>query len=135
MENTLNENLHYTVYFKHFLKWKNLGIFNDLFDIVVRITQKFNNCENFFIDTSIFRNIGGIGDTSYTYKIKSKKGTKVSILVDSKGNPLSIHCVSANVSDICLVIPSIIKIKDNDSKIKIKNLIGDKGYVSKKIKN
>ncbi len=68
-----------------------------------KITQKFNNSENFFIDTSIFRNIGGIGDTSYSYKIKSKRGTKVSILVDSKGNPLSIHCVSANVSDICLV--------------------------------
>jgi len=60
------------------------------------------------------------------------RATKVSILVDSKGNPLSIHCVSANVSDICLVLPSIYKIKDNNLKNKIKNLIGDKGYVSKK---
>ena len=130
--NSLNEKLHYTVYHKHFLKWAKLGIFLDLNEIVKLIVSKLNNINSdAYIDSTIIRNIGGIEDVSYNHKIKSKKGTKVSIIVNSKGIPLSIHIVSANFHDVSLVMRNFYKINKNT---KIKNLIGDKGYVSSKLK-
>ena len=86
--------------------------------------------KNCYVDSTIIRNICGIEDVNYTYKIKSKKGTKVSIIVNSKGIPLSIHTTNSNYSDVSLVLPSYMKINKN---IKIENLLGDKGYVSNKI--
>lgn len=130
--NSLNEKLHYTVYHKHFLKWTKLGIFLNLNEIVKSIVSKFNDINSdAYIDTSIIRNIGGIEDISYNHKIKSKRGTKVSIIVNSKGIPLSIHIVSANFHDVSLVMPNFYKI---NKKTKIDNLIGDKGYISAKTK-
>lgn len=130
--NSLNEKLHYSVYFKHFMKWTKLGIFFELNQIVASMIAKLNNINSdAYIDSSIIRNIGGIEDISYNHKIKSKRGTKVSIIVNSKGVPLSIHIVNSNFHDVSLVLPNYYKINKN---IKITNLIGDKGYVSSKTK-
>lgn len=130
--NSLTEKLHYTVYHKHFIKWCNQGIFKNLNEIVSIMVSKFKKInKDAYIDTTIIRNIGGIEDISHNYKIKSKKGTKVSIIVNSLGMPLSIHVVNSNYHDVSLVLPTYYKINKN---IKIENLIGDKGYVSEKIK-
>jgi transposase len=130
--NSLNEKLHYTVYHKHYIKWIKLGIFYDLYQIVTSIVSKFDKINSdVYIDSAIIRNIGGIEDISYNHKIKSKRGTKVSIIVNSKGMPLSIHVVNSNHHDVSLVLPNIHKINKN---IKAKNLIADKGYISDKIK-
>jgi transposase len=133
--NSLNEKLHYSVYHKHFLKWTNLGIFHELFYIIQKITAKLNlinnNNNNTFIDTTILRNMCGTEDISYNYKIKSKNGTKISIIVNSIGIPLSFHVANSNIHDVSLILPNFNKI---DKNIKIKNLIGDKGYISNKIK-
>ena len=131
--NSLTEKLHYTVYHKHFLKWCNLGIFKKLNEIISIMVSKFKKINNdCYIDTTIIRNIGGIEDISHNYKIKSKRGTKVSIIVNSKGIPLSIHVVNSNYHDVTLVLPTFYKI---NKKIKIKNLIGDKGYISAKMRD
>jgi putative transposase len=131
--NSLKEKLHYTVYHKHFIKWINLGIFFELNNIVTLMISKLNNINSdAYIDTAIIRNIGGIEDISYNHKIKSKKGTKVSIIVNAKGMPLSIHIVNSNHHDVSLVLPNLFKINKGT---KIDNLIGDRGYVSTKIKN
>ena len=130
--NTITDKLHYTVYHKHYINWCRLGIFNELYQIVLKMkTQLKKINKNCYVDSTIIRNICGIEDANYTYKIKSKKGTKVSIIVNSKGIPLSIHTTNSNYSDVSLVLPSYMKINKN---IKIENLIGDKGYVSNKIK-
>jgi hypothetical protein len=88
--------------------------------------------DDVFIDSTIIRNIGGTQDVSYNHKIKSKKGTKVSIIVNSKGMPLSIHTVDARHHDVSLVLPNYFKVHKNT---KIKNIIGDKGYISLSHKN
>jgi transposase len=78
--NSLNEKLNYTVYHKHFMKWTKVGIFNKLNLITTSMIHKLNSINSdAYIDSSIIRNIGGIEDISYNHKIKSKKGTKVSI--------------------------------------------------------
>lgn len=130
--NSLKENLHYSVYNKHFLKWTEKGIFSELNKIVSLMISKLENINSdAYIDTSIIRNIGGIEDISYNHKIKSKRGTKVSIIVNSKGMPLSIHIANSNYHDVSLVLPSYYKMNKST---KIKNLIGDKGYMSNKTK-
>ena len=130
--NSLKEKLHYTVYHKHYLKWINQGIFNNLNNIITNMISKFNDINStVYIDSAIIRNIGGIEDISYNHKIKSKRGTKVSIIVNSKGIPISIHVVNSNHHDVSLVLPNYYKI---NKRTKINKIVGDKGYMSSKLK-
>jgi transposase len=133
--NSLSEKLHYTVYNKKFAEWTDEGIIENFYYLLTLVNnklKKFNN--NFYIDTTIFRNMQGIEDISYNYKIKSKRGTKLSILVDSNGVPVSLVCVSANHNDVTLVLPNYYKLNDKIKK-NISNIICDKGYVSKQLKD
>lgn len=133
--NSLNDELHYSVYHKKYLEWNNNGLIQKFYNLLILINVKlYKMTGNYYIDSAIIRNMQGINDVSYNYKIKSKKGTKVSILVDSKGIPVSIHCVAANYSDVSLVLPNYQKIDDSIKK-NIKNIICDAGYVSIKLKN
>jgi len=132
--NSLNEKLNYTVYNKKFTEWVDKGIIEKFFYLLTLVNnklKKFNG--NFYIDTTIFRNMQGIEDISYNHKIKSKRGTKLSILVDSNGIPVSLVCVTAKYNDVTLVLPNYNKL-NNKIKQNISNIICDKGYVSRNLK-
>ena len=75
----------------------------------------------------------GIENISYNHKIKSKRGTKISVLVDSNGIPISLVCVSANHSDVKLVLSNYCKLNKH-IKNNIVNIVCDKGYVSSQLK-
>ena len=131
---TLNEKLHYSVYHKHFINYVNKNIFDDFFDIIKKLTNKLPNIDNnLYIDSAIVRNVKGVEDIDYNYKIKNKRGSKITILVNSLGIPISVHLSSASVNDVKLVYPTLDKV-NNKTKYR-KNIITDKGYISKKIKH
>jgi len=66
-----------------------------------------------------------IGENYYD---KFKLATKLSIITDDIGVPVSIHLQKCNIHDIKLVIPNIKKLQiDTDT---TQYLIADKGYVS-----
>jgi transposase len=133
--NSLTEKLHFSVYNKKFIEWTDEGIVENFYYLLTLVNdklKKFNN--NFYIDTTIFRNMQGIEDISYNHKIKSKRGTKLSILVDSNGIPVSLVCVSAKHNDVTLVLPNYHKLNDK-IKNNISNIICDKGYISRALKD
>ena len=111
-----------------------------------------SNKSTYYIDSAVIRNIKGVEDISYCYKIKSKRGTKLmraksfaflasggkaklfrpTVLTNNLGMPLDIICSAANVHDINFVLPSCKNMKEKG--IEMESLIGDKGYISEKIK-
>ena len=54
------------------------------------------------------------------------------VLTNNLGMPLDIICSAANVHDINFVLPSCKNMKEKG--IEMESLIGDKGYISEKIK-
>lgn len=38
--NTITDKLHYTIYHKHYISWCRLGIFNELYQIVLKMKTK-----------------------------------------------------------------------------------------------
>ena len=128
----INDNLHYSVYHKHFRKWTKLGLFNELYSIVTNMIKKLDTYNlNCFVDSTIIRNICGTQDISHNHKIKSKKGTKITVIVNSKGMPLSFHTTEARHNDVTLVLPCYNKINKETN---VRKLSGDKGYISKNMK-
>ena len=140
--NTLQCPLHYSTYHKHFMNWVNTGIITELFTIATKMGHQISNKSTYYIDSAVIRNIKGVEDISYCYKIKSKRGTKLmrekqsfsrpTVLTNNLGMPLDIICSAANVHDINFVLPSCKNMKEKG--IEMESLIGDKGYISEKIK-
>lgn len=160
--NTLQCPLHYSTYHKHFMNWVNTGIItelftlrrsraligsskNFLFTIATKMGHQISNKSTYYIDSAVIRNIKGVEDISYCYKIKSKRGTKLmraksfaflasggkaklfrpTVLTNNLGMPLDIICSAANVHDINFVLPSCKNMKEKG--IEMESLIGDKG--------
>ena len=105
---------------------------NFLFTIATKMGHQISNKSTYYIDSAVIRNIKGVEDISYCYKIKSKRGTKFTVLTNNLGMPLDIICSAANVHDINFVLPSCKNMKEKG--IEMESLIGDKGYISEKIK-
>ncbi len=132
----LNEPLNYTTYYKKLKQWSDHQIFEKAFYLLTKTKHFLDLIGNdFFIDSCIIRNKGGLKTEMIgpSYKHKFKNGTKVTIISDCYGIPISMSLSKAQVSDVKMVLPCLSKIKFNLSKIK--NLGGDKGYVSKNLKN
>lgn len=123
--------LHYTTYFRKFVRWS--GIFEEAFVFLCRTKQLLEQIgSNFFIDSSAIRNLKGEDLTGYNYKFKSKKSTKMTILVNEQGIPVSVHFSNSTVHDVKLVQPTI---KNAGIPLsRIKRIGGDKGYQSKGIR-
>ena len=74
--NSLTEILHYSIYNKFYLYLVDNKIIEEFHYLLTIMNIKLNNINgNFYIDTSIIRNMLGTEDVSFNYKIKSKKGT------------------------------------------------------------
>lgn len=124
---------HYTGVFKKMQEWGKAGIFEEAYNHLFKLKKVLKKIGgDFFIDTNVFRNINGIDQISSCYKIKCKKSSKLSVIVDRNGIPVSFHLSESRIHDVRLILPTI-----NNLKIKkslIKNLVGDKGYCSKQLK-
>lgn len=129
---TLNE-LHYTTYYKFFIKLIRLDLFNLAYKIVLLCHHKHNSnqLDTLFIDSTLIKNINGSQLLGKNPCDRGRNGNKITVIVDKFGIPVSIHLASANIHDSQLINTSI-----NKSSIKLINckIVGDRGYINEKIK-
>jgi len=118
---------------KVFQKWTNKNVFEIAYNIIIDIYKDRKiDFTDLFIDASNIKNYMGSELTGVNHCDKFKLATKLSIITDDLGVPVSIHLEKCNVHDIKLVVPNLEKIKiDTES---AENLIADKGYISKTLK-
>jgi transposase len=130
----LNEKLNWSTYYKKFKKWTDNYIFEKTFCFLTK-TRLFQESigNDFYIDSCIIQNKRGLKNEmiGLSYKHKFKNGTKITVISDIKGKPISLHFSKANESDIKFVLPAYNKIK---IKSKVKILCGDKGYCSRDLR-
>ena len=129
-----NKQHHFKSIYNVFLKWSNLGIFKMAYDEILLHNCKynFNSTVDLFIDTTNINNKNGFEDVDYGIN-KKKKISKISLISDKFKNVYSISIHNGKTHDIKTVDDSINKmIKFKHKRI---NLIGDKGYINKDIKN
>jgi len=117
---------------KKFKEWTCEGIFENAWTIAVKIYEKYKvNFEDTYIDASHIKNQLGtdfIGSNVYD---RFRNGTKLTIIVDEIGVPISIELGGSNIHDIKFVEKSLENcVIDTD---KIGYLVGDKGYISKEL--
>lgn len=137
----LKEDLHNNTYYKKYRLWLKQEIFQKTFEILITLLNKkiFNHkyLTKLYMDSSDIQNKNGFQDIGRSYKYKFKNATKINVIVDINGLPISFHICKANMNDTCLTLKTIdkIPIKIIKSRKYPKYLIVDKGYVSIKNKN
>jgi len=116
---------------KKFKQWTNMGIFYNSWLVALKIYENFKvNFKDVYIDASHIKNYFGsecIGSNVYD---RFRNGTKLTIIVDEIGVPISISLGPSNNHDITFMRPSIENVNIDIDKCDF--LIGDKGYISKK---
>ena len=129
--------MHYTTYHKKFIKWNNNDLFQNVFYIIIKLLKYENILNNDFlkdlyIDSTMIKNIRGVEFLGSNHYDRNRNGNKVSIVVTKNGIPLGMSLSTSNIHDINLVENTL-----DDIKIKIvgSRLGGDKGYISKKLKD
>lgn len=133
----LDKELHYSTYYKKFRYWSKLNIFQEAFDIINQLNNDNKNnklfTENLFMDSTDILNKSAFQDIGKSHKYKYKNATKINVVINNLGMPLGIKIVSANIHDTSITLDTI-----NNISYKVllpKNMIGDKGYISKSNKN
>lgn len=125
--------LHYTTYHKFFQKLISLNVFELTFKALACHchNQNISEFKNLFIDSSMIKNINGKDLLGRNHYDRNRKGNKITVLVNSKGIPISIHLAKANIHDAKLIEDSI-----DVAAVKIvgSKLIGDKGYINHVVK-
>lgn len=118
---------------KTFHRWSKDGIFKDAYEILIYIYDQFKmNLDDLFIDSSHIKNILGQDVKGKNHYDRNRFGTKISIITDNLGTPVSITFSESNIHDINSVESSINNIPKNLEKSS--NIIGDKGYISDNLK-
>lgn len=110
--------------------WQALGGFLSLWQYLLKLLLKKGllKLKTTSIDGTLIQSFAFKELTQYSGHYH-KTGTKVSLIVDSLGIPLSHVLALGASSDISLAIPTIENIP-KDLLSKIKKMLGDKGYVS-----
>lgn len=112
---------------KKFNDWTNKNIFKDTWSIILHIYQTFKlDFDDLFIDASHIKNVLGTESIGSNHYDRYRNGTKLSIITDDEGIPISIKLDKSSVHDIDMLIPTL----DNVDVSTTCNLIGDKGYIS-----
>ena len=100
--------------------------------------------KNLYIDCSMIKNVGGVEKIGINHYDRYRNGSKVSVIVTSRGIPLGLKMSSSNTHDLELVEDNIkdISVKvigsrligelDRRSKLKIEDF--NKGYISASLK-
>ena len=107
-------------------------MFNKAYEQIQTKYYKNRTLKYLFIDSAIIQNINCSEQIDFHYKIKTKKTLKLSIICDNNYS-INNHILSnPKKHDVEFILPLL-----NKNKIPLKKtsfLIGDKGYISKKIK-
>lgn len=116
---------------KKFTLWSGFNIFHISWHIVLDIYSTFNqDLENLYIDASHIKNILGREEIGSNHYDRFRNATKLSIITDKNGVPVSITLCKSNTHDIKMMDKLLENIKvdlDNTA-----NLVADKGYISDK---
>ena len=108
-----------------------MNFFETVYDLVLlTYHEKYKPLGAFFIDAKIIPNKNGRESLGTHYQ-KKKKATKLTVIVDSTGIPVSFHLAGSNVHDASLTVLAI----DNIRIRKPKRVVGDKGYISQRTKD
>lgn len=131
----------YHTYFKRFCKWMHLGVFEKVCKQLLEeysIMQLQENCKWFkelYIDSTMIKNVGGCDSLGKNPSDRGRLATKLSVICDNKGVPISSTFFPANQNDITTVLESVAAIACNtkvDGRV-VTTLVGDKAYTSKPI--
>lgn len=129
----LRSTVNYKTLFWHYSNWVKNNVFFKLFNRIKNIYIKkyiANNC-TLFIDSTIIYNKCGINKIGRNKFYKNKKTTKISLMTDINGFPLSVLFLKGNyhdnsvfdkhITDACVLIP-------NNNKV----IMTDKAYSANK---
>jgi hypothetical protein len=115
-----------------FTKWNKLGVFKSAFDEILTIYKKKRRIRSLFTDTADILNFTGVELVGFSYKFKSKKAIRFSVLVDKHNAPICYYIAKPgkNANDCQLLEPTIeaskiVKIKNNKNPTSI---TADAGY-------
>lgn len=138
--NNIESDLHYTTYYKKFVYWSNLGVFQFAHQKICELLSKnigvHNLMETLFMDSTDVLNKYGFEDVNYSFKFKNKKATRVNVIVNQIGIPLSIYVTDASKYDSTLIEKTIdcMSVKIIGSRKYPKYLCADKGYTNHNLK-
>lgn len=128
-----------------FNEFVNMGVFDSAYQIILEMYMKNNNIMNLKFqstDTYFVKNKLCIDNIGRNVKYKSKKGIKISSIVDMNGVPLSLICDKCNIHDSKLFIDTKnnMLVDTNPLKYQYTNkykqyLLADTAYDSKKIRD
>ena len=130
-----NKNIHWNTIYKFFRKLQKYNVITLTYnDLVKKYSNKYlkNKSNILLTDTTLILNKLGVDNTGYNPQIPKHKCSKISLITDEKGIPLSANIYSGNINDS--------KILNNQFDDFIKNipillnnkniLLGDAGYDS-----
>jgi putative transposase len=128
--------------YKRFRKWIRDDILNKTWIRLIELYSKKKLdsdrhwFKQLFIDTTMVKNIYGVDCVGKNPTDRGRRATKVSMICDREGVPISSIYYPANVSDVCTAIETVESIPCHIKKDKRHSnfLVGDKGYVSKNVK-
>ncbi len=107
-----------------------MNVFKDVFELFLKQYKCYIENDEAFIDSTILINKFGYRDTTgiNTYEARKHRSNKLSCIVSKNGIPLGIKLTNSQVHDVKLLLDTLPK------KTYFTTLIGDKGYISKKLK-
>jgi len=117
-----------------FKKWSEAGIFKSAWVILVHLYKEFKiDFDDLFVDASHIKNYNGVDMVGKNLYDRFRKSTKLSIITDDIGTPISIKCCPGNVHDIKMVIDLLDNVPFEFDHYHTQYLIADKGYVGKEL--
>jgi transposase len=135
--------------YKRYRSWVASGVFEKVWKELVkhyseqRIRSDANWFHDLFIDTTMIKNVGGVDGLGKNPTDRGRLATKMGAIVDSAGIPVAIEFFSANRNDVTTALDTVAAIGcpirpegwlGPDKRFK-NTLVGDKGYVSKKLRD
>jgi len=126
-----------SVLHERFQTWQAIGLFEKIMTIMVKFYNKRRKIKWKWqaIDSKSCPSPLGGTQTGNNPTDRSKKGTKVHLLVDKRGAPLAIHVTAANEHDKWSADDLIISIVVPRPKQKEQHLCADKGYDAQDVRD
>ena len=116
---------------ERFQAWQKLGVFDKLFEIIVRyyakeqgIGWKWQSIDSKMVPAPLGGSKTGKNPTD-----RGKSGAKIHLMVDQRGAPLAIHCTKANSHDK-LSVKDVLIVMVAKRPYSPQHFCADRGYVS-----
>lgn len=135
----LRSHIGWNTVYKRYIMLNNFGVFEICYtDLLKKYLKKGTNKKLKYIltDTSFVQNKKGQDMIGYNKFYKKKKGTKISLITDSNGIPISVKCYKGNKHD-CKILDDQLNDKyiTNIKYVKDRYFLADLGYDSTFLRN